>query len=112
MKTNMPSCATSPCWAKSANCIAGRGALSDMRAILGDGAAILGVVGVRAGGDERRAREIVLWRRRARAPFQSGGAPGIGAGALAAEQRPAQIKEWQHIGDGEDRGAGRGQHVP
>src|SRR6185437_10164361 len=77
MKTHMPSCAVSVTCSSVANCGSGaRLRIGD--AILRDEAPILGIVLIRCRVHDLRACEIVLGRRRARAPFEPGGTPGIG----------------------------------
>src|SRR6185437_14694359 len=105
MNTHMPSCAASDCCALSAYCSCNRPLnirLSEVHPILGGVAAVARIVAVGHLRDDRRAREVLLGRRRGGPPFEPGGAPGIGAGALAVEQRPGEIKEREHVGDGKD----------
>src|SRR5690348_11806074 len=88
MNTHMPSSAVSLCCSIVAYCGSGASLRMD-GAVLRDEAAIFGIVLVGRRLHDRGAREIVLGRRRARLPFEAGGAPGVGRGALAPEQRPA-----------------------
>src|SRR5439155_22948895 len=88
MNTHMPSCAVSPCCDSVAYCISGW-RLRIYDAVLRREAAVLSVVEVGSGSDDRCAFEIVRRRRRRNLPLQPGGAPRVGSRPLAAKKRPA-----------------------
>src|SRR5579871_2795625 len=79
-KTHIPSWAVSPCCSRLAYWISGRRATLSgiMRAFLGDEAAAHRLVAIGRRRDDRRALEIVLGRRRRRAPFEAGCTPRVG----------------------------------
>src|SRR6185437_10851949 len=120
MNTHMPSCAVSDCCELSVYCSCRRplntglseGWLGEVHPVLGGIAAIARIVAVGHLRHHRRAREILLGWGRAGPPFEAGCAPGVGTGALAMEDRPGEIDERQHVGDREDGGSRRGEHVP
>src|SRR5437868_1061447 len=64
------------------------------------------IVGVRFVSNDRSGFEVMFWRRRRDVPFQSGGAPGVGAGNAPAFQRPQKINQRHNIADTENGSSG------
>src|ERR1035437_2727839 len=89
-KVHMPSCAASCCCSASANCSASLAVASGLGFPLGR---LRGQrrIGIRLRGYHRGGVEVVFGRGRGGGPFQAGGMPGIGLGALAVEERPDQV---------------------
>src|SRR6185437_3038343 len=69
------------------------------------------VVGVWGTVDPGHLLEILLGRRRAGAPLQSGRTPGIVRSARAAAHRPDQIEQRQYVTECEHAGAGGGELI-